>query len=438
MGAPLEIALLQPQNSIAEKNPLQKTAPEGRPLPGFVICLDAERGRQVANTLRVSLGGAVSPISEFMGTDGRVASKTGLLQPAKRTDNGITHYLFSVPASDAITDSHMRAWEHFLANTDAPACAFFEDDAFVESSTTPQQAEAQIRGALAEISGDYPCDLLLLGHFESPTFVALHWLIGRLIPRKNESAARFTRAPETATGAHAYILTRAGARRVLFEASFGGSQTLYSSDFYLQTLASQNIISTRVLHERLVFQTSTARKTGASFGDESSSASSTSTSSKTAGWVKALGVKIPTTHFPTVLCDVVLGNVDADKYVSAHYVMSFEVVRLFRLPAFSLTTGSFLLLFAMGAVVMCTAFLPAPRRKSACAVAAVLFALVILPDLCLGVVSSTPFVNTIKALFHLIILCAPLVVMAVCAGVSASKAALLQAGSSKPASDKTV
>lgn len=376
-------------------------------IPGVVICLDEVKGERVATAIHTSLGGAISPVCKFMGTDGRDVSRTGRLQPPKRTRGGNAHCLLSVPASDAISDSHMRAWEHFLSNYNAPACAFFEDDAFVEGGVTPEMAAARVRGALREIQTSAPCDVLFLGHFESPVFIALHWLIGKLTLREGADSAStvFTRKPKVAVGAHAYILTREGAHKALIEAA-AGHAFLYSSDFYLQSLASRGLIRTRVLSDRLVFQTSTARM---SLKEDGVSSSTSPTSSKTAEWARGLGIVLPNTHFPTLICDVLFGKYDVDKYVSARYVLAFEVVRLFRLPAFSITTASILMLVVASAAALLVVVLPIPTRTKLlfCLLLLATACLVLIPDLVVGIFSGNPFVSVLKVLFHWLLLSVP-------------------------------
>lgn len=419
-----------PSTTVPSLPPRQVAAAKQAPpesVPGFVVCLNQDRGQRVAARLEASLGGAVAPIVEFMGTDGREATRTGLMQTPKRLQVGLTHSLLSVPASDAITDSHMRAWEYFLSNTDAPAAAFFEDDAFVEDSTSETEASRRVRGALSEIYGGYPCDLLFLGHFESSTFIALHWMLGKLSTRRETETppARYTREPRVAVGAHAYILTRAGAQKILAEAADSGVGAFYTSDFYLQTLASRDAIRMRVLNDRLVFQTSTASSSvlsslpAADFAALSHRAESSATSNQTAAasWLSQVGIKrIPSTHFPTLLCDVAFGALDADKHVSARYIMAFEVARLCRLPAFSITTGTILLVVLMCIVAAIATFLSSSVRRKVCLQAALGFCLVLVPDLFLAVASTAPITNFIKVLFHMFILAGPLLAIALCAG----------------------
>lgn len=403
------------------ESPVKQSRPYLDTLPGIVICLDENKGKRVSGALSSVLGEVITPISEFVGTDGREASRTGIFQPPKRTNGGILHSLFSVPASDAISDSHMRAWEYFLTNTNANMCAFFEDDAFIEEEVTLEMATERLRGALSEIQdATPPCDVLFLGHFESPVFVGFHRLLGKLTLKSEDAAeTKFTREPEVAVGAHAYILSRDGAHKALIEAA-AGQRTLHTSDFFLQTLASQGLIQTRVLCDRLVFQTSTAYPFS----------SSTSPGNQIADWARNLGLDLPTTHFPMLLCDVVFGKRNADKYVSAKYVMAFEIGRLFRLPALSVTIGSLILLAITCAALIASATLPVGvfGKQIICIVTAALIALVLAPDLVISILSTTPVRSLLKVVFHAVVLIGPLVMCTYFSSVRATALSVPQNG----------
>lgn len=303
---------------------------------GRVICLDAARGNAVAQNISAGLGGVIGPIALFTGTDGRLENSSSKMFALRRTRATVANAVFGVPMSDIIADSHMRAWEDFLADETARGeewCAFFEDDAFVASASfeTSAQLAVRVRTAIDEAQ-KARAHVLFLGYIGGPIFEFLHALIGHSNREREPGSGLVTFVPRVAVGSHGYMLSRSGMEIALRAAKKRGLSLFYSTDFFLQDLAARGELRFRALRSRAVFQTSTAPP-----GIKVSGVGSdilAGKKSSTAG------------QFPRFVAALVGENTEVDDCVSARYLFSYELARLFRIPALAISLTTVFLVVA--------------------------------------------------------------------------------------------
>lgn len=146
----------------------------------------------------------------------------------------------------AIGMSHIRAWKAFL-KTDEPHAIIMEDDVVLADGFS-----GRLQETLQHLPAD--TDILYLGCFgcHSPTNLFTTTL--SFCSNTHEQINPFIDRPGVAMGTHAYLLTRAGAQRLLDSLE---GRLFNHIDFCMQWLAGKGKLNTYVTSPRLAFQTST-------------------------------------------------------------------------------------------------------------------------------------------------------------------------------------
>ena len=148
--------------------------------------------------------------------------------------------------------SHIKAWKTFLRSKESQ-CIIFEDDAIFIKDFAKK---------FWKIHRYFPqnFDVIYLGCFGSEVspnfFTASMNVLG--MTQNEKPINKYIKIPQVALGAHAYVLSRRGAKKLL--RNLYGNVS-YHIDYCLQELSVRRKINSYVTTPRLVYQTSSDGKT---------------------------------------------------------------------------------------------------------------------------------------------------------------------------------
>lgn len=356
-------------------------------IPAYVITLKDDV-KCLTDKLSEETEGRIDPIREFKATNG----KNPFIKVESKFMDCFFNEYFSPPLLAAIADSHMRAWETFIAETDPvddnQMCIFFEDDVFQKRKD--QVLNNQLLDEAVYELKKYSGDILYLGYFKSSVLQFLMWTVAAVrFPllgpknKKGKGGCSVTEVPELAVGLHAYILTRRGAVKLVDKLKGNINQYL---DYKIQKLICRKDIRALALKRRIFYQTSTATECEKEqfCGVGSSAVHATGSSCKT---------------YPLLITDYLLKNVKVDVCVSGKYIASNVIFHLFGSPYFKVSVTT-LVLFATGVILAFSEFF---RRN----ILFLIFIMILIgiPDIYLALGDT---ISTVSIFFNIIAFVTPL------------------------------
>jgi glycosyl transferase family 25 len=182
--------------------------------------------------------------------------------------------------------SHIKVWKEIEASGRDYGIVM-EDDVILEP-----QFEEKLTLALKHVPSDY--DILYLGCFDSSFFTNIMGVMG--MSNQQEIINKYIKRPRVALGAHAYVVSRQGAEKLIKCLD----RNIYNHiDYCLQGLAAKGALNVYVTTPRIAYQTSTDT------GDSANISSS----------------------HPQMLLNF-FDTMEVDKKVRASYIASLSVVRV--------------------------------------------------------------------------------------------------------------
>jgi GR25 family glycosyltransferase involved in LPS biosynthesis len=182
--------------------------------------------------------------------------------------------------------SHIKVWKMIKASDDDYGI-IMEDDVILEDNFVKK-----VNDALRNAPPNY--DILYLGCFDSTFFTITMGLLGML--NKTKVINKFIKKPGVALGAHAYVVSRKGAKKLINNLD----KRVYNHiDYCIQDLASQEKLNVYVATPRIAYQTSTDT---------------------------CQSTNVKSTH-PSLVCKH-LEDIYIDKGVRAGYIASLSVIRV--------------------------------------------------------------------------------------------------------------
>jgi GR25 family glycosyltransferase involved in LPS biosynthesis len=245
----------------------------------------------------------------FRGVDG-----TTLDPKTIRKHTTLLHSIFGPKSAIGCAISHLSVWKSFLKSKNShdshdSHAVIFEDDIIFDIK--PSKFKKTIQFYIDKTPNDF--DILYLGSFGnngSNNSNFFTWIMKVLnMSSKYKSVNEYISKPDVALAAHAYILSRKGAKKLIKHLE---GKIHHHIDYCIQYLASKDLINTYITKPRIVFQTST----------DSTPSSNVST------------------HYP-ILINRILSDFYLDTKVKASYLTTLSV---FRLGSFNITI-SMLLIF---------------------------------------------------------------------------------------------
>lgn len=213
--------------------------------------------------------------------------------------------MFGPKSSIGCAMSHLHVWKTFL-NTNKKYAIVFEDDIILDSSTPP------LLSTIHKYVSNTPTnfDLLYLGCFGSENTPNFFTIIMKLlgVSSQYEYVNTYIKKPEIALAAHAYIISRRGAKKLIKHLNNSIHNHI---DFCIQTLYSKGILNNYVTIPRLIYQSST----------------DTTMSNNVS-------------NLYPILINNVLSDFYVDKHVKASYITTLSV---FRLGEFNFTISTILI-----------------------------------------------------------------------------------------------
>lgn len=213
--------------------------------------------------------------------------------------------MFGPKSSIGCAMSHLHVWKTFL-NTNKKYAIVFEDDIILDSSTPP------LLSTIHKYVSNTPTnfDLLYLGCFGSENTPNFFTIIMKLlgVSSQYEYVNTYIKKPEIALAAHAYIISRRGAKKLIKHLNNSIHNHI---DFCIQTLYSKGILNNYVTIPRLIYQSST----------------DTTMSNNVS-------------NLYPILLNNMLSDFYVDKHVKASYITTLSV---FRLGEFNFTISTILI-----------------------------------------------------------------------------------------------
>jgi GR25 family glycosyltransferase involved in LPS biosynthesis len=145
--------------------------------------------------------------------------------------------------------SHLKTWKKFL-KSGKDYCIIFEDDVILK-----KRFIKRFERALENVPSDY--DILYLGSFGGIPKSNFFTIIFDILQMSNpifDQINKYISKPKVALGAHAYVLSRKGAEKLV---TFLDKNINNHIDYCIQNLASKDLIKTYTVTPRLAYQTST-------------------------------------------------------------------------------------------------------------------------------------------------------------------------------------
>lgn len=146
--------------------------------------------------------------------------------------------------------SHLKAWKEFLKNDDRYGIILEEDAVFVKGF------KKRLCKVIKYIPKDV--DVVYLGEFGGTTksnfFTSIMELFGNANKKHNWYINKYVQIPKVALGAHAYIVSKKGAKKLI---SYLEGNVKFHIDYCIQELAAKGILNCYSLNKRIAYQTST-------------------------------------------------------------------------------------------------------------------------------------------------------------------------------------
>jgi GR25 family glycosyltransferase involved in LPS biosynthesis len=211
-----------------------------------------------------------------------------------------------------IAMSHINVWEQILKSNKKMALVLEDDVVFTKNFKKDLDLD------LAHLPKDF--DIFYLGCFGCTNTINFYTVIGttvNLINLNAKNTNQYINKPSISGGCHAYILSRAGIKKLLH---YVKHKISYHLDVMIQTLIRYNVINAYALNKRIVYQTSTDN---------------------------TMSTNISTYH-PSLINDVI-SNYYLDTKVKASYVTTVNIIRIGNINF----TG-FSILFLLSGVILTT------------------------------------------------------------------------------------
>jgi GR25 family glycosyltransferase involved in LPS biosynthesis len=190
-----------------------------------------------------------------------------------------------------IAMAHINVWEQILKSNEKMALVLEDDVIFTKNFKKDLDLD------LAHVPSDF--DIFYLGCFGCTNKINFYTVMGttvNLINLNAKNTNQYINKPSIAGATHAYILSRAGAKKLLHNVKHKIS---YHLDVMLQTLIRDNVINAYGLNKRIVYQTSTDN---------------------------TMSTNISTYH-PSLINDVI-SNYYLDTKVKASYLTTVNLIRI--------------------------------------------------------------------------------------------------------------
>lgn len=146
--------------------------------------------------------------------------------------------------------SHLKAWKEFLKNDDKYGIVLEEDAIFVKGF------KKRLSKVIKYVPKDV--DIMYLGEFGGMTknnfFTSIMHLFGNANKKHNLYINKYVQIPKVALGAHAYIISKKGAKKLI---SYLEGNVKFHIDYCIQELAAKGILNCYSLNKRIAYQTST-------------------------------------------------------------------------------------------------------------------------------------------------------------------------------------
>jgi len=207
-----------------------------------VITLDETRIKPMLGKLQKN---GINPVI-FKGVNGKTCSKELIKEYVSEA-----YSIHGPKSAIGCAISHMKLWREFLKSND-PYVFIVEDDIIFTQKDTP--LSQRIQKVLDNTPKDF--DILYLGAFGSENLPVLHGIIMGMLQagsKQEEKINEYVKKPKLALAAHAYILSRKGAEK-LVENLYG---ELYNHvDYCIQQLTYVDKLTMYSASPRLIYQTS--------------------------------------------------------------------------------------------------------------------------------------------------------------------------------------
>jgi glycosyl transferase family 25 len=214
----------------------------------------------------------------------------------KYIKNHISHFYseYGPRGSIGCALSHLKTWKTFL-KSNKDYCIVFEDDVVLK-----KKFAKRFERALKNTPSDY--DILYLGSFGGTPKINFFTIIFDILQMSYptfEKINKYISKPKVALGAHAYVLSKKGAKKLV---TFLDKNIDNHIDYCIQNLVSKKLITTYTTTPRLAYQTST---------DTSNS------------------LNVSNSH-PLIITKA-LSNLYVDKMVKASYIATVSILQIYNL-----------------------------------------------------------------------------------------------------------
>jgi GR25 family glycosyltransferase involved in LPS biosynthesis len=202
--------------------------------------------------------------------------------------------------------SHLKTWKTFLQSNE-DYCIIFEDDILLKKNFVKR-----FKRALKCTPDDY--DILYLGSFggnSESNFFSIIFDFLQMSSLKYNVINKYISKPKVALGAHAYVLSRKGVKKLI---ELLDNNIDNHIDYCIQNLASKELLTTYTVNPRLAYQTST-----------------NTTNS----------LNVSNSH--PILITQILSYFYLDKMVKASYIATVSVLQIFNLYITPMTLVFFIL-----------------------------------------------------------------------------------------------
>ena len=210
-------------------------------IPGFVINLDRDTDIYRAFTKHFQTKNKIIQISRFSAIDGK------MYRSGRPTDLSFYAQHFATNKAIGCFKSHLSIWQQ-VVDQNLPFAVIFEDDVI---PVDPEKWEFQIQATIQKMqNSNTPWDVILLGYHsqyittESDKNFFLFQTLKFMNYGKQSHQLGLDNddiiSPVTFAGTHAYVVSRAGARKLLKECSLIGKSPI---DIRMAALHVQNKIN---------------------------------------------------------------------------------------------------------------------------------------------------------------------------------------------------
>ena len=183
-------------------------------LAGFVINLDRDTDRYQAFLKKFQPN--LIKIDRFSAVDGKV------YRSGKPDDLSFFAQYFATNKAIGCFKSHLLIWQQ-IVDQNLPFAVIFEDDVF---PVDPEQWEHQIQSVITKMNDSAPWDVILLGYhsqfmtnYSDQNVVLFEFMKLMNFAKKSRRIDDDLVIPVTFAGTHSYVVSQAGARKLLKECS---------------------------------------------------------------------------------------------------------------------------------------------------------------------------------------------------------------------------